>query len=134
MFEGLTVLYLDDEPLVAFDTGDHLHSLDFEKVVVTYRLAQAEAAAKEIDFDLAILDINVDRGQTSLALGERLSQEGCRVLFASGYSAASARLREEGYGFIDKPFSLNALTDALSNLLQRPVSTQAQDYGASATG
>lgn len=119
MFKGLRILYLDDEPLVAFDTGDHLASLDFDEVVVTYRLDQAEAASNAKDFDLAILDINVDRGQTSLALGEKLANDGCAVLFASGYGEAAAKLRAQGYGFIDKPFSLDALTEVLSEMAQK---------------
>jgi len=118
MFEGLKILYLEDEPLVAFDTGEHLMGLGFETVEVTYRLVQAEKAIEQQGFDLALLDINVDRGNTSLELGRNLAKQGTHVVFASGNSSAAEDLGNEGYCFLDKPISLDELTQTLASVVE----------------
>ncbi|QJF51134.1 response regulator [Roseobacter ponti] len=113
MLDGLKVLYLEDELLVAMDTAEYLETLGFESVAVAYRLESAHELMENTDFDLAILDINVDRGQTSIALGRELAQAGTRVIFASGNGGDAAKLRSDGFEFLDKPFSLPALADKL---------------------
>ncbi|WP_299281947.1 response regulator [uncultured Tateyamaria sp.] len=118
MFEGLKVLYLEDEPLVAMDTGAHLQTLGFETLEVAYKLAAAQELADRARFDLAILDINVDRGQTSIALGSALKNAGTAVIFASGNGTMANDLCRDGFEFLDKPFSLHALTAKLKQVVQ----------------
>lgn len=114
--DNLKVLYLEDEPIVAMDTSAHLEDLGFEEVAVAYRLGTAEKLAESDQYDLAILDINVDRGQTSLELGSALAAKGTRVIFASGNGCDAATLRAQGFEFLDKPFSLDGLTHKLKAL------------------
>ena len=116
-FEGLSVLYLEDEPLIAFDTSEHLRDLGFGEVKTTYRLAAAQAAASTGKFDLAIFDINVDGSQTSIALGRELAERGTVVIFASGSSSEADHLRDSGHRFVGKPFSLNGLTEEIEAAL-----------------
>ncbi len=113
MFEGAKILYLEDEVLIALDTSEHLEDLGFETVCMAHRLDQARDAAEHIDFDFALFDINVDRGQTSVGLGDELCQKGVAVIYASGSSGKAEELRSKGCRFLDKPLSLEALTDAL---------------------
>jgi len=47
VLEGLRVLYLEDEPIVAMDTSAHLDELGFETVDVAYRLATAVEMAEK---------------------------------------------------------------------------------------
>lgn len=113
MFSELSIIYLEDEPLVALDTGEHLHALGFKDVKVVSRLKQAETLVAENDFDVALLDINVDRGQTSLALGDKLADQGTKVVYASGNSEAGKSLVQREQWFLDKPFTLNQLSQKL---------------------
>jgi len=117
VLESLNVLYLEDEPIVAMDTGAHLEDLGFNKVEIAYRLGTAVELANAQKFDLAILDINVDRGQTSLALGAELAAKGTRVIFASGNGCDAGDLRAKGFEFLDKPFSLGGLTTKLKDVV-----------------
>ena len=117
MLEGLRVLYLEDEPIVAMDTSAHLDELGFETVDVAYRLATAVEMAEKAQFDLAILDINVDRGQNSLDLGAALHAKGTRVVFASGNGCDAPELRAKGFEFLDKPFTLDGLTAKLKTVV-----------------
>lgn len=117
MSDTITILYLEDEPIVAMDTGAHLKSLGIGEVEVAYRLKQAEGIAARQGIDLAILDINVDRGQTSTDFGRQLAASGATVIFASGNSGDAETLTAEGFAFLDKPFTLDALTRKIENSL-----------------
>ena len=117
-FEGMSVLYLEDEPLIAFDTSEHLKEIGFGRVKSVYRLDSAQAAAREGTYDLAIFDINVDGGQTSIALGDELAGRGIPVIFASGSSSQKGKLEKNGHQFVNKPFSLAALTEEIRRALR----------------
>ena len=112
-YNELSVLYLEDEPLIAFDTTDFLQELGFSEVRSAYKLKSAKQAISEKTFDLAILDINVDNNQTSLSLGAQLADDGTPVIFASGNSFDAEKLRAEGFEFLDKPFSYEDLKSAI---------------------
>lgn len=116
--EDKTVLYLEDEPLVCMDTTYLLEDLGFKTVEATYTLATAARAASERNFDLAILDINVDRGQTSIELGKKLAANGTRVMFASGNSSKTQFALEGNFYWLDKPFSPTALSAAIDKILK----------------
>lgn len=118
MFENVKIIYLEDEPLIAIDTGEYLQSLGFEKVEIAHRLEKANEAADEMDFDLALLDINVNGGQTSFELGQMLSERGTKVVFASGRSSSTQQIEENGHYFLSKPFSLVDVRDKLAEILE----------------
>lgn len=109
-YSDLNVLYLEDEPLIAFDTARHLEELGFSRVQTVYRLDAAEQAAESVPFHLAILDINVNNGLTSIDLGRKLREKGVPVIFASGNGANEEQLRDDGFLFVGKPFPLQVLT------------------------
>ena len=117
MFENLKILYVEDEPIVAFDTSEHLEELGFSEVKTAFRLEQAEQYLEDTTFDLALLDINLDRGQTSIALGEKLAAGHTSVVFASGNSSAAQEIKQSGFWFIDKPFELHTLTETLQEVV-----------------
>jgi DNA-binding response OmpR family regulator len=116
-YNQYSVLYLEDEPLIAFDTTEFLQDLGFSCVESAYKLKSAEKASTGRRFDLAILDINVDNNQTSLSLGARLAEGGTAVIFASGNSFDADKLRAAGYEFLDKPFSHHDLKSAITAAL-----------------
>ncbi len=58
--------------------------------------------------DIALLDVNLSHGRTSLDLGQRLLEAGVPVVFATGYSAAS--LPVDGRAFVvEKPLAAGPL-------------------------
>lgn len=118
---ALKVLYLEDEPLIALDIADALETFGFRMVVTAHSLASAERHVKDEIFDLAVLDINLGGHQTSLKLGEELSNGGVKVLFASGNSAREADLLSEGYGYLMKPFGPTTLRHAIEQMFPENV-------------
>lgn len=124
---SLRVLYLEDEPLISLDTADCLRELGFLEVVAVGRLKAAEDAYASQTFHLAILDINVDQGQTSLQFGKAAQQAGIPVIFASGNGADADILRKRGYRFLSKPFSPAQLEDEVLKALASDISRPVQD-------
>ena len=108
-----SVLYLEDEVLIAIDVSYFLQETGFGTVCVKHRLADAWSASEKSAFDIALLDINVDRGQSSIELGQYLSKQGIPVIFVSGNSANKESLIEDGFAFINKPFSHEKLREAI---------------------
>lgn len=115
--EGLRVLYLEDEPLIAMDTSEILRDLGVETVETVYKLHDAVEMAQNEAFDLALLDINVDRGQTSLDFGCTLNDRQIPVLFVSGNSMNKKELHSQGFGFIGKPINAQVLKSEILALL-----------------
>lgn len=113
-----SVIYLEDAPLVAMDTTECLEGLGVARVCTVYDLRSAESACDREDFDLALLDINVGRGQTSYALGEVLRASGVAVIFASGTETERQRLVGDGYLFLSKPYSQADLLARLEQALE----------------
>ncbi len=117
MFEGLSILYLEDEPLISLDTADFLREFGFERVEPVYKLDVAIEKADLQKFDIVLLDINIGKGQTSLEFGQKLIDSGANVIFASGNSSGAPELREAGFRFVDKPFSRETLRVELEAVL-----------------
>lgn len=112
-----SVLYLEDEILIALDVSHLLGEAGFGEISVAHRLRDAWAAIDGKKFDLALLDINVDKNQSSIELGERLMSCGTPVIFVSGSGAERENLRNRGFRFIDKPFSNKVLQSQISAVL-----------------
>ena len=124
-YEDLRVLYLEDEPLISMDTADFLRELGFGDVRAVLKLKAAHAALDQGDFDLAILDINLGRGETSMELGRSLLAAGTPVIFASGNGADSKGLVAEGFRFLEKPFSHNGLKEEVRDLMTQTGTAEA---------
>ena len=119
-FENLTILFLEDEPLIAMDTHEALVELGFKDVRSVSRLCDAEQAAESTLFDVAVLDINVDRGQKSYDLGQQLKDSGVKVIFASGTESERERLIADGYRFLAKPYQQESLRMMISESVSDP--------------
>lgn len=117
MFQDRTILFLEDEPLVAIDTTEQLEDMGFSEVATFYRLENAMNAIEERSFDFALLDINLGGGQTSHELGQALQDDGTIVVFASGNSGEVDTLTEQGYVFLHKPYTERSLKNCLASQL-----------------
>ncbi len=109
---GKRILYLEDEAIIALDTSDTLRDMGFDAIDLCHSLEMAEAALNGGPPDLALLDVNLSHGRTSLDLGRRLREAGVPVVFATGYSAASLPLDDTAV-VVEKPLTPHALERAL---------------------
>jgi DNA-binding response OmpR family regulator len=121
-FNGLSVLLVDDEYLIALDAEQILKEFGVKRVEIAATLAKAEKQATLGEFDIAVLDVNLN-GQVSFPIAQTFAQRGIPVVFASGYELQDRTV--PGYDnpvCVTKPYTSDRLKDALSTALARTVS------------
>lgn len=124
-FDGLSVLLLEDEYLIAMDTEQTLTSFGVAKVDVVNTLEDAAKAGADERIDVAILDININ-GRSSFEVAERLREKGTPVIFASGYGSRkrNAAVMEDAI-YLNKPYTKEALRESLLAALEKARRNQA---------
>ncbi|MEM1428572.1 MAG: response regulator [Pseudomonadota bacterium] len=107
-----SILYLEDEIIIALDTTQTLKDMGFRQVHVVHNLRRAAAAAQSeaVSFECALLDVNIAGEGLSLDFGRGLMDRGVAVVFASGYNRHEMEAEHSGLTFVEKP--LNAATIA----------------------
>ena len=118
-FDGLSVLLLEDEYLIALDAEQTLMSFGVAKVTVANTLEEAAKAAADESIGVAILDININ-GKSSFEVAERLREKGTPIVFASGYGARKrqgAVMQDAIY--LNKPYTREALRESLVAAIQK---------------
>ncbi len=121
-----TILLVDDEDVI-IDVGSEILEVLGYKVSVARSGREAVDIYKEKqgEIDMVILDMimpEMDGGETFNAL--KSIDPGIKVILSSGYSAdaRSTRMMEEGcYGFIQKPYSVNTLSQKVREVLDKKI-------------
>ena len=98
--------------LVAMNIEDMLLELGHEVAGLAGRLDAAMALAREAEFDLAMLDVNL-AGETSFPVAQILASRGIPFLFATGYGIKGVAEEYRSYPVLQKPFRSHDLDLAL---------------------
>jgi len=109
----LRVLVVEDEAMVALGLEDMLAELGHEVVATAAGLDKAMAAARDIAFDLGILDINV-RGKDTYAVADALANRGIPFIFATGYEPSRLRHPYRDGAVLQKPYRKKDLREMIS--------------------
>ena len=118
-FDGIAVLLLEDEYLIALDAEQILTSLGTAKVEIVNTLEEATAAAANGGFAVAVLDLNIN-GRMSYPVAEALRQQTIPVVFATGYEMRSRQSTEfPDAVYVTKPYTREALRDAIVQALEK---------------
>lgn len=123
---GLTVLLVEDQPLIAMDVEDMLSSFGAAAVVVASTVEEARSALRQSARpDLAVLDFVLGNGETSEALADELSTNGVPVVCVSGMDSLD---RMGGMPsplqkavFVEKPVDPALLREAIVQVLRSRV-------------
>lgn len=115
MTASARILIVEDEMTIAMMLEDMLDALGHHAVAVAARLPQALELAKTCEFDLAILDVNLD-GQTSFPVAATLRQRKIPFLFATGYGTAGIDPDYADARVLKKPFLMAELGEAVATL------------------
>jgi CheY-like chemotaxis protein len=102
---GLRVLVVDDEALVAMLMEDMLQDLGCEPVGAAARVSQALEMVRDLEFDLAVLDVNL-AGESIAPVAEAVLARGAAVVFATGYGEAGVPAAFKGRPTLQKPFGI----------------------------
>ena len=117
IFSELSVLYVEDEIIVAIEISEQLREIGFAEVRVAHTLRAARELVETSLPDVALLDVNLGNGERTTDLGLHLREQGVRVVFASGYNKSELSARLQGFAFLEKPIGRHDVEAALRALL-----------------
>jgi CheY-like chemotaxis protein len=124
---GLRVLIVEDEALIAMMAEDMIDGLGCVVAGLAATVGDAQVALAKLDFDVAVLDVNLN-GVTSMGLATELKQRGRPFAFTTGYGAEGIDAEHRDMPVLTKPYSIADLESAL-----RTCASKCQVAGTSST-
>ena len=119
VFEKISLLYVEDEPLISLDAMSVLEKCGFKKLACSYTLKSATAESEAYDFDCAILDSRLDKGLESIGLGQKMARSGTMVILAAGNASDKKKLEKMGFPhFHIKPYDIDLIILEIENNFQ----------------
>ena len=111
----LRVFVVEDEALLAAWMDDILLDLGYEVRAVALRLPDGCEIARTGEFDLAILDVNLD-GQPSYPIAEILRERGIPFAFSTGYSGNGLDPAFKNVPTLAKPYVIDDVERVLGGI------------------
>ena len=110
------ILVVEDELMIRMLLEDMLGELGYTIAAQAARIDEALEAAKSADFDLAILDVNLN-GQPISPVADALVARGMPFVFATGYGERGLPDSHRDRPTLKKPFQLDGLKRLLQSAL-----------------
>ena len=110
------VLVVEDEYLVALLVEDMLGALGYDVTEIAGNLDAATSAAEAGDFDVAILDVNLN-GTMSNPVADILTRRKIPFIFATGYGKSGPHEDFSWAPSLQKPFEEEDLGRMLSEIM-----------------
>ncbi|WP_411910207.1 response regulator [Mesorhizobium sp. CO1-1-4] len=114
LLDGLRILVLEDEFLIAMDVEQLCRDHGAGEVVVARDLTEIDGRDVATQFDAAIVDLMLG-GASTLEFAAGLRETGVPFVFASGYSDADEiKASFPGVRLVTKPYSGEDLVEAVA--------------------
>lgn len=110
------VLVVEDQYLIRMMLEDMLADLGHDVAAAVGTMPEASEQARNGDFHVAILDVNVD-GEQIFPVADIIAERGLPFVFATGYGEHSLPDAYRGCPTLLKPFQASQLADMLTKLL-----------------
>lgn len=114
---GRRVLIIEDEFAVSMLLEDMLQDMGCVVAETASRLPDATAKAETIDYDVAILDVNLD-GKNTFDLARTMATRGRRFVFATGYGRSILPADLANAPILAKPYSFEDLESVVTQALK----------------
>jgi CheY-like chemotaxis protein len=111
------ILVVEDELMIRMLLEDMLGELGYTVTAEAGRLEEALQAAKTADFDIAILDVNLD-GEPVSPVADALVARGTPFVFATGYGERGLPEPYRDRPMLKKPFQMDGLKQMLQSALE----------------
>jgi CheY-like chemotaxis protein len=112
------ILVVEDELMIRMLLEDMLGELGYTVAAEAARIEEALDAAKNADFDIAILDVNLN-GQPISPVADALVARGMPFVFATGYGERGLPEPYRDRPTLKKPFQMDGLKQMLQTALDR---------------
>jgi CheY-like chemotaxis protein len=117
---GKRVLVVEDEPMIRLLLDDMLTDLGYSMAAEAGGLDEALTVARQGQFDMAILDVNLN-GQPITPVVDVLTERGVPFVFVSGYARRGVPEEHKQAPLLQKPFQAEGLGRALAALVPKSV-------------
>ena len=114
--KGLRIFLVEDEAMIRMMVVDMIEELGHVVAAEAGQIDQALELAQSADFDLAILDVNVN-GKIITSVAELIKSRNLPLIFATGYGTGGVPEEFEEYPALQKPFQLQALAASIEEAL-----------------
>jgi len=114
--QPLDLLIVEDEVMIRMMVADMIEELGHRVAGQAGRVKEALALIDGgLAFDAAVLDINL-AGQNAAPIAEVIERKSIPFVFASGYGAAGIPEQFKGRPFLQKPYVIERLSEALRGI------------------
>ncbi len=110
------ILVVEDEFLIRMLLEEMLTDLGYTLAGVAGHVDEAAELAKKAEFDLAILDVNLD-GQDVYPVADIVAKRGLPFMFVTGYGGRGLPEAYRSRPTLQKPFQLDELKKMLAQLV-----------------
>ncbi len=112
-----SVLVVEDEVMIRMMVTDMLVDLGHSIAAEAGEIDEALRLAESADFNLAILDVNVN-GKTIEPVAKAVERRKVPLLFSTGYSVDALPESFRGRPSLQKPFRIDTLQSAIDEALK----------------
>ena len=111
-----SVLLVEDEVMIRLMLADMLEELGYRVAGEAGDIDEAVRLVQATDFDIALLDVNVN-GKVISPVAEAVSLRGLPFVFATGYGAQGLPEKFRDRPAVQKPFQADTLARAIETAL-----------------
>lgn len=114
---GRSVFLVEDEVMIRMMVADMLEELGYKVAAEAGDIAEAMRLAESTEFDLAILDVNVN-GKVISPVADVIEARGRPFIFATGYGSSGLPEQFRDRPALQKPFQIDALSRTIETALR----------------
>ena len=114
---GCSVFLVEDEVMIRMMVADMLEELGHSVAAEAGEIGEAVKLAQSIEFDIAILDVNVN-GKVITPVAELITARNRPFIFATGYGSSGLPPEFRDRPALQKPFQIETLGKMLEGALK----------------
>ena len=115
--QGGSVFLVEDEVMIRMMVADMLEELGYSIAAEAGDISEAIRLAQSTDFDLAILDVNVN-GKVISPVADLIQARNLPFIFATGYGSSGLPEEYRDRPSLQKPFQIETLARVIENTLR----------------